>query len=117
VVDQVNESDYILLNTGAVSFSPTNLVEFPRQRHGTTSKPQTVTLTNSGKAELKISSMKPTGPFGMTSTCGDAVAAGGNCTISITFSPKTEGEVSGTVSIDDSASSKPQVIALGGTGT
>jgi FG-GAP-like repeat/Abnormal spindle-like microcephaly-assoc'd, ASPM-SPD-2-Hydin len=117
VVDQVNESDYILLNTGAVSFSPTNLVEFPRQRHGTTSKPQTVTLTNSGKAELKISSMKPTGPFGMTSTCGDAVAAGGNCTISVTFSPKTKGEVSGTVSIDDSASSKPQVIALGGTGT
>ena len=96
---------------------PTNLLEFPKQRHGTTSKPQTVTLTNNGKTELKITSMKTSGPFGVTSTCGETVAAGSNCTISVTFSPKTAGQVPGTVSIDDSASSKPQVIALGGTGT
>jgi hypothetical protein len=117
VSDYGNNQEFIFLNTGVVAFSPTNLLEFPKQRHGTTSKPQTVTLTNNGKTELKITSMKASAPFGVTSSCGEAVAAGAHCTISVTFSPKTEGEVSGTVSIDDSASSKPQVIALGGTGT
>jgi hypothetical protein len=37
--------------------------------------------------------------------------------ISVTFSPKTQGAKSGTVTINDSASSKPQVIELSGTGT
>jgi hypothetical protein len=117
VSDEGGNQEFIFLNTGTVAFSPTNLLEFPKQRHGTTSKPQTVTLTNNGKTELKITSMKTSGPFGVTSTCGETVAAGSNCTISVTFSPKTAGQVPGTVSIDDSASSKPQVIALGGTGT
>jgi hypothetical protein len=61
--------------------------------------------------------MKASAQFGMSSTCGSTVAAGANCTISVTFSPKTQGAKSGTVTIDDSASSKPQVIELSGTGT
>ena len=106
-----------LLNTGVVSFSPTTPLNFKKQAVGTTSAPQTVTLTNTGKIALTISSMKAAGQFGMTSTCGTSVAAGANCTISVTFSPKTKGPKSGTISINDSASSKPQVIELSGTGT
>jgi hypothetical protein len=53
----------------------------------------------------------------MSSTCGSSVAPGANCAISVTFSPKTQGAKSGTVTINDSASSKPQVIELSGTGT
>jgi hypothetical protein len=106
-----------LLNTGVVSFSPTAPLNFKKQQHGTTSAPQTVTLTNTGKAELKISAMKASAQFGMSSTCGKEVAAGSNCTISVTFSPKTQGAKSGTVTINDSASSKPQVIELSGTGS
>jgi hypothetical protein len=34
-----------------------------------------------------------------------------------TFSPKSQGAKSGTITINDSASSKPQVIELSGTGT
>jgi hypothetical protein len=34
----------------------------------------------------------------------------------VAFSPKTQGPKSGTVSIVDSASSKPQVIELSGIG-
>jgi VCBS repeat protein/ASPM-SPD-2-Hydin domain-containing protein len=106
-----------LLNTGVVSFSPTSALNFKKQKHGTTSAPQTVTLSNTGKTELKISSMKASAQFGVTSTCGASVAAGANCTISVTFTPKTQGAKSGTVTINDSASSKPQVIELSGTGT
>lgn len=106
----------VLLNTGTVTFSPTTPLAFKKQTVGTTSAPQTVTLTNAGKTALKISSMKATGQFGMTSTCGSSVAAGANCAISVTFSPKSKGAKSGTVSINDSASSKPQVIELSGTG-
>lgn len=108
--------EYVLLNTGNVKFSPFSVMSFTNQKHGTTSPPQTVTLTNEGKTSLSITSIKTTGEFGATSTCGKSVAAKANCTISITFSPKGSGEVSGTVEINDSASSKPQVIALSGWG-
>jgi hypothetical protein len=106
-----------LLNTGSASFSPTTPLVFKKQNVGTTSAPQTVTLTNSGKTALKISSMKASSQFGVTSNCGKSVTAGANCTISVTFSPTSQGTKSGTVTIDDSASSKPQVIELSGTGT
>jgi hypothetical protein len=104
----------VLLNTGTAKFSPIDLVSFTNQKHGTTSPPQSVTLTNQGKATLSISSIKTTGEFGATSTCGKGIAAKASCTISVTFSPKGTGEMSGTVEINDSASSKPQVIALSG---
>lgn len=88
-----------------------------KQRHGTTSAPQTVKLTNTGKTALKISAMKTAGQFTMTSTCGESVVAGGSCMLSVTFSPTTKGAKSGAIAISDSASSKPQVIQLAGTGT
>jgi hypothetical protein len=106
-----------MLNTGIVSFSPTTPLVFRKQAVGTTSSPQTVTLTNTGTTTLKISSMKASSQFGMTSTCSSNVDAGANCTISVTFSPTSEGTKSGTVTINNSASSKPMVIELSGTGT
>ena len=109
-------SEYVLLNTGNVKFSPITPLSFTNQKHGTTSPPQTVTLTNEGKASLTITSITIRGEFGATSTCGKAVAAKASCTISVTFSPKGAGAFSGTVQINDSASSKPQVIALSGKG-
>ncbi len=116
VVDQTGGKAYVLLNTGAVSLSPTTPVEFHGQKTGTKSKPQTVTLTNTGEATLSISSMVVKGEFGMASTCGKSVAPGTNCTLSIDFSPRTKGGKLGSIAIHDSASSKPQVIELTGNG-
>jgi large repetitive protein len=115
--DSDGEKAYMLLNTGVAAFSPTTPLTFEGQAVGTTSPAQKVTLTNSRKTELKISTMKVAGQFGMSSTCGKGVAAGKSCTISVTFSPTSQGAKSGTVTINDSASSKPQVIELSGTGT
>jgi hypothetical protein len=81
------------------------------------SAPQTVTLTNTGQTALSISSMTASSPFTANSTCGTSVAPGANCNINVTFSPSSKGTKSGTVSIRDGASSKPQVIVLSGAGT
>ena len=105
-----------MLNTGVVAFSPSTPLNFNKQTVGTTSAPQTVALTNTGKTALTISSMQASSQFAVTSTCGSSVATGANCSISVTFSPTSTGPKSGTATIHDSASSKPQVIQLYGTG-
>jgi hypothetical protein len=115
--DQTGDAETVLLNTGPVSFSPTTPLNFNKQAVGTTSAAQTVTLTNTGTTELKIQSMKASAEFAVKSTCGQRVAPSAKCTISATFSPTKKGAVQGTISIIDSASSKPQVIELLGTGT
>jgi hypothetical protein len=117
VADYLSNTVEILLNTGVVAFSPTTPLNFQGQRVGTTSKPKTVTLSNTGLTALSISSRTVKGPYAMTSTCGVTVAPGASCAIRVTFSPKTEGPKAGSVAIIDSASTKPQVIKLSGTGT
>ena len=107
----------VLLNTGVVSFSPTAPIVFARQLEGTSSAPQTVTLTNTGTQALKISSMEVQGQFGVSSDCGSSVAPGARCTINATFTPLSIGSKVGTILIRDSASTQPQVIELAGTGT
>ena len=105
-----------------VSLSPTSL-SFSNQNVGTTSAAQTVTLTNSGNAALTISSIglagTNPGDFVQTNTCptgSSTLAAGSNCTISVTFTPTTSGSRSASVSITDNASDSPQSVALSGTG-
>ena len=118
VVMAENTSDLVIamLNTGTVAFSPTTPLSFKKQAVGTTSAPQNVPLTNTGTGGLRISAMKAAGQFAISSTCHANVAARAKCTISVTFSPKSKGAKAGTVSITDSASSKPMVISLSGTG-
>jgi FG-GAP-like repeat/Abnormal spindle-like microcephaly-assoc'd, ASPM-SPD-2-Hydin len=117
-VDALGDAVITLLNTGVVSFSPTSPLTFATQLLGTTSAPLTATLTNNGTTPLTISSIHYTGkPFHMRTTCGASVAPGGSCTITATFSAETEGVTTGTVTIHDSASSKPQFVELTGTGT
>ena len=108
----------VLLNTGAVSFSPITPLSFPSQLVGTTSTSQSVTLTNTATTTLTISSITQTSKqFNLTTTCGSSVAPGGNCSFTVTFQPQSKGVQSGMISIRDSASSKPQVIELTGVGT
>ncbi len=99
-----------------VTLSPTSLT-FPAQLVGTTSKAQTVTLTNTGLGILKITKGAIKGPFGETTNCGATVNPGSSCTISVTFKPTTIGTASGSISITDNAPSSPQQISLQGTGT
>ncbi|HEV3304992.1 MAG TPA: FG-GAP-like repeat-containing protein [Candidatus Sulfotelmatobacter sp.] len=117
VTDSLNNDALVLLNTGAVSFSPTTPLVYPPQLLKTESGAQTVTLTNSGTAPLTISSVTAQGEFKVSDNCGKSVNAGAKCTITVHSAPTTEGTLTGTVTIRDSASSKPQVIELSGAGT
>ncbi len=117
VAGYVNNSVITMLNTGVVAFSPTTAMAFGKQTVGATSAPKSVTLTNTGSATLKISGITVTGQFKMSSTtCHSQVAPAASCSISVTFSPQSQGAKSGLVSITDNASSKPEVIELSGTG-
>jgi hypothetical protein len=107
----------------AVSLSPTSLT-FADQQTGTTSASQSVTLTNSGNAPLTITSIGLTGTnsgdFAQTNTCPlspGTLAAGANCTISVTFTPTATGSRSASLSISDNATGSPHTVSLGGTGT
>jgi len=99
----------------SVRLSTTN-ISFPRQKVGTTSSPQTVTLTNTSKLPLAISQISAGGVFAETNTCGSIVAAGKTCTISVTFTPHSVGSVSQRMNIQDVDPTSPQVVTLGGTG-
>lgn len=98
-----------------VSLSPSSL-PLSAQFVGTTGQPQNVTITNTGNASLTISSITASGDFSQTNTCGTAVSAGANCTISVTFKPTTGGTRTGTLSVSDNALGSPQTVGLTGTG-
>jgi len=117
VTDPLGNDVVVLLNTGVVSFSPTSPLSYGPQLLGTKSAAQTVTLKNTGTSALSISSISVQGEFEMSQTCGKSVAAGASCDITVRSTPTTEGTLTGTVTIHDSASSKPQVIELFGAGT
>ncbi|HEV2176247.1 MAG TPA: FG-GAP-like repeat-containing protein [Terriglobia bacterium] len=107
---------------GSSELSATSLV-YGNELVGTTSPPQTVTLTNMGNGPLTVSSISLTGPdpgdFSQTNTCPTSpstLAAGTNCTLSVTFTPAVTGSLTASVSITSSSLGSPQTISLSGTG-
>ena len=99
----------------AVSLTPSSLT-FASRTVSTTSLPQTVTLANTGNGPLAIFPMAISGDFAFTSACGASLAAGGSCTIDVTFTPLVAAARSGTLSITDSAAGSPHTVPLSGTG-
>jgi hypothetical protein len=106
-----------MLNTGAVKFSPTTPLAYAVQLINATSGPRSVELTNTGTSAISIRSVKASGPFEASNSCGGGIAAGASCKIDVTFTPSRGGKQSGVVTLIDSASSKPQFIEMSGVGT
>jgi len=106
-----------VLPAPAVSLSPKSLA-FGGQVVGTTSAPQTVTLTNTGNGILNIRSIATTtGDFGSTSACASTLAPGASCTIDVTFTPAALGTATSTLSVASDAAGSPHSVSLSGTGT
>lgn len=97
-----------------ISASPTSLT-FGPQPVGTTSSPQGVAVTNTGNQDLLLS-IGVGANFAETNNCGSAVAPGANCTIEVSFSPTTTGNITGDLTLRDNASGSPQTLALSGAG-
>jgi Beta-propeller repeat/Abnormal spindle-like microcephaly-assoc'd, ASPM-SPD-2-Hydin len=99
----------VVLSTGSLTFGA--------QLVGTSSASQIVTLTNTGNATLTITTLTSSGDFQQTNTCGSSVAAGANCTITVTFGPTNINTRSGAITITDNATGSPQTVTLTGKGT
>jgi hypothetical protein len=102
----------------ATVLSPASL-NFTSQEVGTLSKPQTVTLTNSGSVNVASISIAITGTnaesFAQTNTCGILLRPGSSCTISVIFQPKAAGAASATLTIGNNLISSLQFVTLSGT--
>jgi parallel beta-helix repeat protein len=100
----------------ALTASPSSL-SFGSEAVGATSAAQNVTVSNPGSSAASVSSVSVTGAFSQTNTCGSSIAAGGSCTVSVSFAPTASGSASGTLSVASSAPGSPLTVALSGTGT
>jgi hypothetical protein len=105
-----------------VSFSAPAL-SFGIQPISTTSAGQGVTLTNTGTANLTISTVTIGGANASDfskggDTCtGATVTPNGVCTVNATFTPSATGSRSASLNFTDNASNSPQTVTLSGTGT
>jgi hypothetical protein len=98
------------------TLSPTSS-SFGNEAIGTASPAQSITLSNYGTATLGITGITASTNFAQTNTCNSTLASGANCTIEVTFSPSQTGNLTGTLSVTDSATGSPHTVALSGTGT
>jgi hypothetical protein len=97
----------------AGTVNPTSLT-FTQQLVGTTSSPQSFTLSSTGETALSIQSISVSAPFAQTNNCGSSLAAGATCTINVTFAPTSLGPASGNLALYIPGTS--QMVALSGTG-
>jgi FG-GAP-like repeat len=110
----------VLMNTSTTAvLSPASLT-FAPQAPGTSSSPQTITLTNIGTAALSISGFSISGTnasgFAETNDCPSALAANSSCQIKVTSVPNAGGGQTAALNVSDNLAGSPQTATLTGTG-
>jgi hypothetical protein len=102
-----------------IAMSPAGL-RFPPQTVGTTSSPQSSTVTNVGAGAVNISGLSVlganAGDFSQSNNCPASLAPQASCTATVTFTPSAIGTRKAAVQIADDAVSNPQTLPLTGTG-
>lgn len=102
----------------SVSMTPTTPITFNAQQVGTSGASQVVTLTNTGNDVLPVSGILLNGgnaaDFAQTNTCGNGIAVGMNCTISVTFTPSLVSNETTTLTVGTAAGTKS--LSLNGLG-
>lgn len=91
----------------------------PTQNGQTVQPGQSIVVANTGGATASITSISLSGDFAfVANTCGKSLAAantpGDSCTVSITFTPTRSGNLTGALTVVDSAGT--QTAQLAGTG-
>ena len=108
--------------SGPSALLSTTSLSFGSIQTGTSSTPQTVTLTSNGGQALSVNSISLSGPdaaqFQEMDTCQvpSALQPTKFCSISIIFSPTAAGPLQATLSFSDNAPGSPQSVQLSGTG-
>jgi FG-GAP-like repeat/Abnormal spindle-like microcephaly-assoc'd, ASPM-SPD-2-Hydin len=123
IVDSASSKPEAIELSGAatvVTLAPSSLT-FAAQKVGTTSPPQQVTLTNTGKIPLSITKWTLHGfdpnEFTQSNNCPSSLNAGGTCTITVTFDPAKTGARSAILYVTDTGGGSPQIVSLSGTGS
>ncbi len=104
-----------------ITYSPTSM-NFLNVVVGQSST-MVATFNNGGSLPLKITGatfqgQNPAGTYTQTNTCANnEIPAESSCTVSITFTPQTEGTFTAVFSVVDADPTSPQQIQLTGTGT
>ena len=88
---------------------------FGSQLLGGSSAAQSVTIMNTGGANLSFGAITTTSEFAQTNTCGTSLATGASCVVSVTFAPSAAGSRTGTLTINDGTGTA-KTLALTGTG-
>jgi len=101
----------------AISFNPPTLTF--AQNIGSTSAPQTITVTNFGGSPINGLAFAATGGFAATNNCPALLVPAASCTVSVTFTPTTTGTTSGAINVNDDSYNlgSAQTLSLSGTGT
>jgi uncharacterized delta-60 repeat protein len=105
---------------GALALSRAS-IDFGGESMGTSSPPQSITVTNTSGTTVSISGIAASSQFAQSSDCS-SLAPGGSCTISVTFDPAPAAgalnstvAVSGTVTVSSNAPGSPNGASLAGT--
>jgi Domain of unknown function (DUF1929)/Concanavalin A-like lectin/glucanases superfamily/Bacterial Ig-like domain (group 2)/Glyoxal oxidase N-terminus len=94
-------------------------VSFGNVAINTPSTPKLVILSNAQTVPLTINSIATSGDFAEVSKCPIApqtLAAGATCQISVTFIPTILTTETGSLAVNDNASTSPQIVQMSGVG-
>lgn len=108
----------VVVGAPAATLSGTSLT-FTSTAVGATSAAQSITLSNTGTAALTLGATAITGNFltlANNCTSGTSIAVGGNCSITVAFSPLSVGALSGSITIAHNATPASSNVSLSGTG-
>ena len=94
---------------------------FPTMGVGSSSSPQTFTVTNTGGAPVHFQSAMLTGAnagdFSIpANSCTGTLAVNAPCSVQVVFTPSTTGARTATLTLVSDASNSPATVSLGGTG-
>ncbi|HST38846.1 MAG TPA: choice-of-anchor D domain-containing protein [Conexibacter sp.] len=93
-------------------------LDFPPTVAGRRSEPQIATLSNTGVDPVTITRLQLRGRFTLKA-CGRLpyrIAPGQHCEIALRFLPRSAGDVTGALTVHDTAPGGPRTVELTGTG-
>jgi hypothetical protein len=96
------------------AFNPPSLT-FASQAIGTSSPPQSFTITNTGTGPLTISAFQLTVGYSATNNCPSSLAPGANCSVNVTFTPSYAGTNGGAAYVYTNDGNS-DTVPLSGTG-
>jgi FG-GAP-like repeat len=109
----------VVLRQTDLSLLPSTM-QFPNQQVGTSSQPQTATLSNVARTKVTVNPILVNGAnaqdYSQTNNCPASLAIGGSCQIQVTFTPTTSGYRTASPSVGYRGIGSPQTVPLFGLG-